>query len=431
MISSWLEKSSWPAVRIKYACINSFSGGTPDTSNTSYWNDGNVPWIASGELQNCDVRNATSYITNKGLANSSAKIIKKGSVAIAMTGATCANVGYITFDTAANQSVYAYIIKDNYNARFVYYSLIAMRNEILSKQNGGAQAGINGIVCKNLYIPKINLNDQQKIADYLDKKVSIIDRLIDNINKQIKELKAYELSKIEENVFGRTEQKEVKNSNIQWINAVPKDWRIIKLKFISQIRGRIGFRGYTVQDLVEPDEKGAAIVLGGTNIMKEGTISYEKLTYISEKKYLESPEIMLRGGEILITKVGAGTGENALYKYFTERVTINPNVMLCVPDSDQVPEFINYFLLTPTVREIMAIESRKSGAQPAINQEFIKNLPVVYPTKYKQELIVNEINKMLITSTKLIQIKQQKIVELNKYKKSLIYECVTGKKEIL
>ena len=163
----------------------------------------------------------------------------------------------------------------------------------------------------------------------------------------------------------------------------------------------------------------------------EGTISYEKLTYISEKKYLESPEIMLRGGEILITKVGAGTGENALYKYFTERVTINPNVMLCVPDSDQVPEFINYFLLTPTVREIMAIESRKSGAQPAINQEFIKNLPVVYPTKYKQELIVNEINKMLITSTKLIQIKQQKIVELNKYKKSLIYECVTGKKEIL
>ena len=263
MNSSWLEKSSWPAVRIKYACINSFSGGTPDTSNTSYWNDGNVPWIASGELQNCDVRNATNYITNKGLANSSAKIIKKGSVAIAMTGATCANVGYITFDTAANQSVYAYIIKDNYNARFVYYSLIAMRDEILSKQNGGAQAGINGIVCKNLYIPKINLNDQQKIADYLDKKVSIIDRLIDNINKQIKELKAYELSKIEENVFGRTEQKEVKNSNIQWINAVPKDWRIIKLKFISQIRGRIGFRGYTVQDLVEPDEKGAAIVLGG------------------------------------------------------------------------------------------------------------------------------------------------------------------------
>ena len=56
--------------------------------------------------------------------------------------------------------------------------------------------------------------------------------------------------------------------------------------------------------------------------MKDGYISYEHLTYISEFKYLESPEIMLHGGEILITKVGTGTGENAIYDYVQDRVTI-------------------------------------------------------------------------------------------------------------
>ena len=98
MPNTWLSNSLWPAIRIKYICSECFSGGTPDTTNSSYWNNGTIPWIASGELQNCDVNNATNYITIKGLSNSSARIIRKNSVAVAMTGATCANVGYINFE---------------------------------------------------------------------------------------------------------------------------------------------------------------------------------------------------------------------------------------------------------------------------------------------------------------------------------------------
>lgn len=431
MPNTWLSNSLWPAIRIKYICSECFSGGTPDTTNSSYWNNGTIPWIASGELQNCDVNNATNYITIKGLSNSSARLIRKDSVAVAMTGATCANVGYINFDTSANQSVYAYVMKGNQNARFAYYSLIAMRDEILSKQNGGAQAGINGVVCKNLYIPKLDLQKQEQIVDYLDKKVGIIDKMIANINQQIEDLKSYNQSKIDELIFGRNKTSAKKSTGIDWINQIPESWNVIKLKFISKIKGRIGFRGYTVQDLVEETEPGAAIVLGGTNIMKDGTISYDKLTYISEYKYFESPEIMLKGGEILITKVGAGTGENALYNYFTDRVTINPNVMLCVPSKNQISGFINYFLLSPTVRKIIAIESKKSGAQPAINQEFIKNLSIVYPTKQEQKDIVQIIEKSTNAVKQLIEKKQQKVAELKEYKKSLIYECVTGKKEVL
>ena len=216
-----------------------------------------------------------------------------------------------------------------------------------------------------------------------------------------------------------------KDSGIEWIGEVPDSWGVRKIKSFSTICGRIGFKGYTIEDLVEPETQGAAIVLGGTNIMSEGYISFDKLTFLSEFKYLESPEIMLQGGEILITKVGAGTGDNAIYKRYSERVTINPNVMLCKPSSNINSVYLNYCLLSPLVKQEVFLESNKSGAQPAINQQFIKNLIVAYPSLGEQEAIAGYLDRKCGAIDETIEKQKSVIEKLKEYKQSIITQAVT------
>lgn len=217
-----------------------------------------------------------------------------------------------------------------------------------------------------------------------------------------------------------------KDSGIEWIGKIPQNWNIYKIKNLAEISGRIGFKGYTIDDLVDSDTIGAAIVLGGTNIMKEGYISYNKLTYISEYKYLESPEIMLYGGEILITKVGAGTGDNAIYNYYTERVTINPNVMLCKPNNNIInSNYLNYYLLSPLTKAEILIEANKSGAQPAINQQYIKNLFITCPPELEQQEIADYLDKKCGEIDRVVETQKDIIEKLKEYKQSVITEAVT------
>jgi len=216
-----------------------------------------------------------------------------------------------------------------------------------------------------------------------------------------------------------------KESGIEWLGEIPEHWVSCKLKHIGEIKGRIGFKGYSVTDLVDEDTEGRAIVLGGTNVMKSGFLSYEKLTYLSEFKYLESPEIILNGGEILITKVGAGVGENAIYFHNGERVTINPNVMIFVPNQNSLSAFINYFLLSDLVKSSILLESRKSGAQPAINQSYIKSVAISLPTLTEQTQIANFLDFKTTIIDDLIGQKEKLINLLKEKRQAIINKAVT------
>lgn len=262
---------------------------------------------------------------------------------------------------------------------------------------------------KHIRIPEPSYIKQKKIADYLNEKCSKIDEIIKDNNKEIELLEEYKKKIILQNtMFGKK----------------------IKIKNIGYVKGRIGFKGYSNEDIVDEETPGRALSIGGTNIMKSGKLSYNKRTYISEKKYLESPEIMLKGGEILMTKVGAGCGDNSIYDYYEERVTINPNVMILFVKDTINSKYINYCLLNDEVRNNIKIESSSGGAQPAINQQLLKNLKINLPSRNIQNQIVEYLDKQCSKLDKIIEYRKQIIEKLEEYKKSLIYECVTGKREV-
>jgi type I restriction enzyme S subunit len=146
-----------------------FAGGTPSTFRSDYW-DGDIYWLPSGRVQNCILHSPLedeTKITKRGLDESSAKLIKAQSVLVAITGATCANVACLEFTSTANQSVVAIEPFDTINYRFLYYSMLMMRNVILSLQGGSAQGGINLKTVKSITLRFPSIEEQTAIAEIL------------------------------------------------------------------------------------------------------------------------------------------------------------------------------------------------------------------------------------------------------------------------
>ena len=145
------------------------SGGTPSTLVPEYWN-GNINWLQSGAVQNCYIYPSavSQKITELGLSKSAAYLISHDSVLIALTGATCANVGYLTFDSAANQSVVSIEPYPDYSAKFLYQLLLTKRDLILQNRGGSAQGGVtlNQLKGITVTLPR-DLEEQVEIAAIL------------------------------------------------------------------------------------------------------------------------------------------------------------------------------------------------------------------------------------------------------------------------
>jgi type I restriction enzyme S subunit len=340
-------------------------------------------------------------------------------------------VGLSHFSGITSSAYIRINVKGMYPQYYYYWYYSLWFRYIFNRLGNGVRSTLNAKDLLNLLVPVPPSEEQIKISAIIDEKIEKINQLIQNQQQQIEKLKEYKQSLISEVVTkGLDPNVELENGKINWINESPIKWKIGKIKHVGKVQGRIGFKGYTVQDLVCEDDKDRAIVLGGTNISRNGSIDYNKLTYLDYKKYLESPEIMLRGGEILMTKVGAGTGENAIYDYFEDRVTINPNVMIIKEINKMSSKYLNYQLMSNHVKIDIYLESNKSGAQPAINQSYVSNMQILIPSIGEQNQIVNHLDFKTEKLETLIEFKNRKIEELNSYKKSLIYEYVTGKKEV-
>ena len=169
-----------------------YAGGTPSTLNMDYWDNGTIKWIQSGLLQNNFIsgQSIKKFITIEGLNNSSAKIIKNDSVLIAITGATCANIGYIDFEATANQSVVS-ITPFQDNSIFIFYLLLIKKMEILKLQGGSAQGGVTLNDLKKIILNLPPPEEQKAIAEILttaDKELKLLQEELEEEKRKKKAL---------------------------------------------------------------------------------------------------------------------------------------------------------------------------------------------------------------------------------------------------
>jgi type I restriction enzyme S subunit len=155
------------------------SGGTPNRKVSQYFG-GTIPWVKSGELEDNIIFDTEEKITEEGLRNSSAKIFPRGTLLIAMYGATVGKTAILGIDAATNQAVCAVFPKNNIlTTEFLRYYIIFARHRLLSERFGGAQPNISQTILRNIRIVIPSLTEQQEIACVLtniDKKIEIEER---------------------------------------------------------------------------------------------------------------------------------------------------------------------------------------------------------------------------------------------------------------
>lgn len=150
------------------------SGGTPKSTNVSYYSNGEIPWINSGELEQTVITSTSNFITEEGLNNSSAKLFPSGTILVAMYGATAGKVSFLTFEASTNQAICAIMLKD-IRMRYYLKNVIEDLYQYLVKlSTGSARDNLSQDMIKNIKVV-IPSND-------------ILDRFYDFSNNIIKEI---------------------------------------------------------------------------------------------------------------------------------------------------------------------------------------------------------------------------------------------------
>ena len=307
-------------------------------------------------------------------------------------------------------------------------SLLGLGNGILMKESDNGK--LNTIRMRipldklgNLLIPVPDSSIQRKIADYLDSIIPNIDMLLADIEKQIETLEEYKKSIITEAVTKGLINININGTQVDFTNTTDEQWECKKLKLLVAMPIIDGpHESPELCDTGIPYISATAIVDGKIdfNLMR-GYISEEYCTEC-EKRY--KPQL----NDILVVKLGAGTGQVAMvddnrkFNIWVPLAAVRCNELV-------IPKFIYYGFQSDYVVTQME-QSWTYGTQETLGVKTIEKLKFFIPTLNTQRKIIQYLDNKCVNIDGAIEEKKEQLDTLEQYKKSLIYEYVTGKKEV-
>lgn len=272
---------------------------------------------------------------------------------------------------------------------------------------------------------------QQKIATYLDEKCSQIEQTIQNQQQVIEKLKTYKQSLITEAVTGKVKiqngkvvrkYEQYKDSGVEWIGEIPSGWEVRKTKYVT-IKITDGAH-------ISPETENGIFDFVSTTDVKTGYIDFENCLKTSKEtyEYFVATGCKPQQGDVLISKDGTVgktviVADNRDFVIASSLVILRPNLKIIST------EFLNYSLQSSIVQETLLMLMHGSGLK-RVSVKKNSNLLIVLPTHQEQKSISEYLDKTCTSIDSTIEQKQKLIEKLTEYKKSLIYECVTGKKVI-
>jgi len=171
---SVISNAKYPFVEIGSIC-QTFTGGTPQRDRKEYYDDGMIPWVKSGEVNQGFIKSTEEYINEVGLKNSSARLFPIGTVLVAMYGATAGKVGLLKIEAATNQAICGILPNDTIIPEFLYYLLSSRRDSLVKLSTGGAQPNISQTIVRSLKIPLPPLEIQKEIVAEIGSYQKVID----------------------------------------------------------------------------------------------------------------------------------------------------------------------------------------------------------------------------------------------------------------
>ena len=281
---------------------------------------------------------------------------------------------------------------------------------------------------KAIATPIPPMEQQRKIAGFLNQKTSEIDSLIEIENQQIEKLKEYKQAVITEAVTRGLDKKvPLKDSGVEWIGKIPEGWSIQKVLY--QLSMPVTDGPHTTPEL-QPE--GVAFVSAEAVSCGNGGIDFSHIRgYITEEFYQECclkyiPEI----DDVYMIKSGATRGRVSIVNTLEPKFTIwSPLAVMRCDKNKMVPKFLYYAVQSEQFQRQVAL-GWSFGTQQNLGMRTLEQLKLIIPTLSEQKDIANYLDMKIGNIEKAIKVKNEKIERLDEYKKSIIYEYVTGKKEV-
>lgn len=306
-------------------------------------------------------------------------------------------------------------------------SLLGLGNGIMMKESNNGN--LNTVRMRipveklnSLILPVPSSDEQQKIAEFLDEKCSHIDSVLDKTKASIEEYKKLKQAVITQAVTkGIRSNRPMKDSEIEWIGEIPEDWRTVKLKYLSI---EIGDGLHSTPNY---DTEGNIYFINGNNIGAEALVFKSDTSRINEIEFAKYKQPIMNENTILITLNGATYGKTSYYN--NEKILLGKSAGYITLKCKESKQFLRYYLQSTIAKTIMDL-SLNGTTIANLSLTTLNNFLIIYPSIVEQQEIVSYLNAKCAEIDKLIEKKEQLISELETYKKSLIYEYVTGKKEV-
>lgn len=405
--------ASWSIISTKFL-FNVLSGATPESTKAENW-DGEIRWITPADYKTNDVYISCGRrnLSQVGFESCSTNMIPAGSI-IFSKRAPIGSVAINSVDLCTNQGCLSCVSKGEGLVKYYYYVMSVSTEQYELLGSGTTFKEISAQNFSNFKLPCPQYEDQVAISRYLDIKCSQVDTLITNVQAQIEKLKAYKQSLITEVVTkGLDPTVPMKDSGVEWIGRIPEQWCTIRVKYLLQER-----KERSVDGLEEPLSMSQKLGLAPTRMLDmipnmASSFVGAKLAYVDD---------------LVFNKLKAHLGVFSVSKYDG---LVSPDYAVYYSTGKVNLKYLEYLFKTPQC--ISEFRKRSTGIAAGLTRLYTDGLFAIecpFPGMDEQLAIVEHLNKKCAQIDRLISIKQAKIEKLEQYKRSLIYEYVTGKKEV-
>ena len=351
------------------------------------------------------------------------KLAYTGSLIVNSMNVIIGSVGISNYTGCVSPVYYVFNANEKADLRFINYifSTIPFQKELRKYAKGILEIRLrvsSGDIFKRPIALPIK-QEQQKIAEFLDEKCSHIDSVLDKTKASIEEYKKLKQAVITQAVTkGIRPNRPMKDSGIEWIGEIPEGWGISKIKFVSH---------FNPQYTIVPHE-GDVVTFAPMDCIKNGYyINKESVYNKANTSYTPFQE-----GDIVMAKVTPcfENGNIAIMAGLSSGYGYGSSELFVLRPKNINTKFLFYYLQNQMFKKLACSTMTGTGGLKRVSPVFVQNCSITIPIKTEQEEIADYLDIKCAEIDKLIEKKEQLISELETYKKSLIYEYVTGKKEV-
>lgn len=410
----WLGEipSHWVVTSLKWIFDDIGSGTTPTSGADEFYRDGTVNWLQTGDLNDGIIKSTAKKITEYAVATKGLRVYPKGSMVIAMYGATIAKLGVLDIDTTVNQACCVISPCKKCDIKYAFYFFNAAKKELISLASGGGQPNISQAIISNFMLPVPPLDEQQAIAAYLDEETGKIEALMEEKRKQVEDLRAYRTSLISETVTrGLNPDAPLRSSDVDWLGEIPSHWDILSGKWCCEF-----LYGFPADSKLFTNEKIGMPLIRIRDIYSEDTEVYYQGNDYPEKSLIVQGDVLIgMDGDF---NVAQWKGKEALL-----------NQRVCKFESSKLllKKYVFYFLPL-ALNKINAI--KYSTTVKHLSATDLEEMKFSIPPLDEQQAIADFLDKKTAKIDALIDELTKQLDELAEYKKAVISEAVTGKVDV-